>query len=208
MVAYADNCSLLLPLPSRQPVRCRWYEYVVGWKQMRNGGKNGKSALFKKRRKPLCPAAFQSVSGRLRFRGVSLPLQDNDKILGISMDSGISCDNRFTSVARNSSLCISAIRWMVRNLNPHGTLMPYKTRRRPCKKYVDFYGCQVLPPTCRGSAATCPAIGGIWRAPSVACMPDITGAQLVHVIADNFRFRRLLTLLTHRPEVHEDCTIQ
>ena len=81
------------------------------------------------------PAAPQAVEGQLRFEGVRLPLQENIKILGVTIDRELRYDQHITSVARQTSQRVSALRRVAGSLDSRGILTLYKAQIRPCMEY-------------------------------------------------------------------------
>ncbi|XP_045118199.1 uncharacterized protein LOC123508528 [Portunus trituberculatus] len=81
------------------------------------------------------PDASHAVSGKLRFGGKCLPLQDYIKILGVCVDRSLRFDRHIAGIARQTSLRVSALRRMADTLDPRGTLTLYKAQIRPCMEY-------------------------------------------------------------------------
>ena len=81
------------------------------------------------------PAASQAISGRLLFGGVSLPLQEHIKILGVTVDQGLRYDHHVNALACQASQRVSALRRMADTLDPRGVLTLYKAQIRPCMEY-------------------------------------------------------------------------
>ncbi|XP_050714130.1 uncharacterized protein LOC126997114 [Eriocheir sinensis] len=81
------------------------------------------------------PAATQGVEGQLRFGDVQLPLQDNIKVLGITIDRELRYDQHIATVARQTSQRVSALRRVAGSLDPRGILTLYKAQIRPCMEY-------------------------------------------------------------------------
>ena len=81
------------------------------------------------------PAASQAVEGLLRFEGEQLTLQEHIKILGVTMDRELRYDTHITSVARQTSQRVSALRRVAGSLDSRGILNLYKAQIRPCMEY-------------------------------------------------------------------------
>ncbi|KAG0723849.1 hypothetical protein GWK47_041839 [Chionoecetes opilio] len=81
------------------------------------------------------PAASQAVSGRLCFGGKTLPLQDHIKILGMSVDRGLSFDHHVAAAVHQVSLRVSVLRRVAGSLDSRGILTLYKAQIRPCMEY-------------------------------------------------------------------------
>ncbi|XP_050691049.1 uncharacterized protein LOC126982766 [Eriocheir sinensis] len=78
------------------------------------------------------PPATQGVDGQLRFGDVQLPLQDNIKVLGITIDRELRYDQHIATVARQTSQRVSALRRVAGSLDPRGILTLYKAQIRHC----------------------------------------------------------------------------
>ena len=75
------------------------------------------------------------MEGQLRFEGVRLPLQNNIKILGITIDRELRFDQHITTAARQISQHVSALRRMAGSLDSRGIMTLYRAQIRPCMKY-------------------------------------------------------------------------
>ena len=79
--------------------------------------------------------AAHAVFGELRYGGKNLPLQDCIKILGMSVDCSLRFDHHIATVARQTSLRVSALRRMSDTLDPRDILTLNKTQISPCMEY-------------------------------------------------------------------------
>ncbi|MPC84609.1 hypothetical protein E2C01_079353 [Portunus trituberculatus] len=71
------------------------------------------------------PAASQAVEGQLQFEGEQLSLQEHIKILVVTIDRELRYDTHITSVARQTSQRVSALRRVAGSLDPRGNLTLY-----------------------------------------------------------------------------------
>ncbi|MPC71367.1 hypothetical protein E2C01_065644 [Portunus trituberculatus] len=76
------------------------------------------------------PAASQTVEGQLRFEGERLSLQENIRILGVTIDHELRYDTYITSVARQTSQRVSSLRRVAGCLDPRAILTLYKAQIR------------------------------------------------------------------------------
>ena len=63
------------------------------------------------------PAPSQAVEGHLQFEGFRLPPQDTIKVLGVTIDRELRYDQYITSVVRQSSQRVSALRRVAGSLD-------------------------------------------------------------------------------------------
>ena len=81
------------------------------------------------------PAASPAVSERMCLGSKILPLQENIKVLGATMDRGLRFDRHVTAVAQRASLRVSALRRMAGSLDSRGILTLYEAQIRTCMEY-------------------------------------------------------------------------
>ncbi len=81
------------------------------------------------------PAASQAVAGRVLFGGVTLPLKDDIRILGVDLDKELRFDRHLKHIARQASLRVSALRRIASLLDKRGILLLYKAQIRPYLEY-------------------------------------------------------------------------
>ena len=67
-------------------------------------------------------AVLQTMEGQLRFEDVQLPLQNNIKVLGVTIDRELRFDQHITIVARQTSQRVSALQRMAGSLDFQGIM--------------------------------------------------------------------------------------
>ena len=136
--AYADGCTISLSYCRQDRQRAvaavnKQLKAAEEWGKVWQGdfAPNKTHAMVISR----SPAAPQAVEGQLRFGDVRLPLQDNIKILGVTIDQELRFDQHIKSVARQTSQRVSALRRVAGSLDSRGILTLYKAQIRPCMEY-------------------------------------------------------------------------
>ncbi|XP_050714148.1 uncharacterized protein LOC126997138 [Eriocheir sinensis] len=136
--AYADDCTIAVSYCRRDSRRAvaavnRQLKVAEEWGKLWqvNFAPDKTHAMVVSR----SPAATQGVEGQLRFGDVQLPLQDNIKVLGITIDQELRYDQHIATVARQTSQRVSALRRVAGSLDPRGILTLYKAQIRPCMEY-------------------------------------------------------------------------
>ena len=81
------------------------------------------------------PSAPQAMEGQLRFEGVRLLLQNNIKVLGVTIDRELHFDKHITTVAHQISQRVSAIRRIASNLDSRGIITLYRSQIHSCMEY-------------------------------------------------------------------------
>ena len=81
------------------------------------------------------PGAPQAMEGQLRFEGVRLLLQNNIKVLEVTIDRELRFDQHITTVARQISQSVSPLRRMAGSLDSRGIMTLYRKQIRPCREY-------------------------------------------------------------------------
>ena len=84
------------------------------------------------------PAAPQSMGGQLRFEGVRLPLQNNIKVLVATIDRELQFDQHVTTVVRQTSQRVSALRRVADSFDSRGIMNLYRVHIRLCMDYGAF----------------------------------------------------------------------
>ncbi|XP_050690070.1 uncharacterized protein LOC126982212 [Eriocheir sinensis] len=104
--AYADDCTIAVSYCRRDSRRAvaavnRQLKVAEDWGKLWqvNFAPDKTHAMVVSR----SPAATQGVEGQLRFGDVQLPLQDNIKVLGITIDRELRYDQHIATVARQTS---------------------------------------------------------------------------------------------------------
>ena len=136
--AYADDCTISLSYCRQDSLRAvatvnRQMKAAEEWGKLWqvNFAPDKTHAMVISR----SPAAPQAVEGQLRFEGVRLPLEDKIKILGVAFDQELRFKQHITSVARQTSQRVSALRRIASSLDSQGILTLYKAQIRPCMEY-------------------------------------------------------------------------
>ena len=139
VAAYADDCTLsrsYCRIDSRGAVEelNRQLRLVEHWGEIWqvNLAPEKTNAIIISR----SPQAAMEVSGKLRFAGKILPLQDYIKILGVNVDHSLRFDHHIAAVTHQTSLRVSALRRMTSTLDPRGILTLYRAQIRPCMEYA------------------------------------------------------------------------
>ena len=138
VAAYADDCTLSLPYfrPDSQRAANKMNRQL---KLVEEWGEAWQTSFAPEKTQAMVisrsPAASQAIAGKLLFGGVSLPLQDHIKILGVTADQGLRYDRHVSAVASQASQRVSALRRMANTLDPRGVLTLYKAQIRPLLEY-------------------------------------------------------------------------
>ncbi|MPC85548.1 hypothetical protein E2C01_080329 [Portunus trituberculatus] len=73
-------------------------------------------------------SAFPAISVWLRFRGQTLPLQEQVKVLGVTVNCCLHFDRHDGAVVHQDSLHVSNLHWMAGSLDSWSILTLYKAQ--------------------------------------------------------------------------------